>query len=339
MNSMRGAWSCIRGGFMSTIESGAASGSDDMTVSAPAEGERSPSFQSSIVPSTTIAGRSLVAIVAIMTFLASITAGGVSIVRDAAGDWQAEIAREVTIQIRAVSGRDIEADLVRAADIARSLPGVADVRIFSRDESARLLEPWLGGSINLAELPIPRIILVRIAANAKPDLARLRLRISEVPNATLDDHRSFVDRMRRIANAAVLAGIAVLALMVAATILSVTFATRAAIAANRPVVEVLHFVGAKNAFIAWHFQRHFLALALKGGLIGGGAAVAVFVAAQLLQGHGSESDGSEQLTALFGVFSVGISGYAIMLAQIALIAGVTALASRHAVNRTIETIE
>src|SRR5437868_9078351 len=115
---------------MSTIESGDAASHNDMMVSAPLEGERSPSFQSPIVPSATIAGRSLVAVVAIMTFLASITAGAVSIVRNAAGDWQSEIAREVTIQIRPVSGRDIEADLGRAAEIARSFPGIGAVRIF-----------------------------------------------------------------------------------------------------------------------------------------------------------------------------------------------------------------
>ena len=50
----------------------------------------------------------------------------------------------------------------------------------------------------------------------------------------------------------------VLALVLTATVLSVTFATRAAMATNRPVIEVLHLIGAKNSFIAEHFQRHFL---------------------------------------------------------------------------------
>ena len=68
--------------------------------------------------------------------------------------------------------------------------------------------------------------------------------------------------------------------MIAATMLSVTFATRGAMAANRPVIEVLHFVGAKNGYIAGHFQRHFLLLGLQGGAIGGGAAIALFVLAR-----------------------------------------------------------
>ena len=69
--------------------------------------------------------------------------------------------------------------------------------------------------------------------------------------------------MRAMAGTAVAAGVFILILVVAATMLSVTFATRGAMATNKPVIEVLHFVGAKNGFIAGHFQRHFLMLGCK----------------------------------------------------------------------------
>ena len=73
--------------------------------------------------------------------------------------------------------------------------------------------------------------------------------------------------------ATVFAGIGILALVIAATIISVSFATRGAMAANRPIVEVLHFVGAGDRFIANRFLRHFLRLGLQGGVIGGGVAM------------------------------------------------------------------
>ena len=50
--------------------------------------------------------------------------------------------------------------------------------------------------------------------------------------------------MRSMTGATVFAGIGILALVIVATIISVSFATRGAMAANRPIVEVLHFVGA-----------------------------------------------------------------------------------------------
>jgi len=119
----------------------------------------------------------------------------------------------------------------------------------------------------------------------------------------------------------------------------VTFATHAAMATNRPVIEVLHFIGAKNSFIAGHFQRNFLALGLKGGMIGGGSAIALFGLGQVIDRRFFGAAAGDELGAVFGTFSIGISGYVMMLAQIVLIAAVTAVTSRRAVNRMIETIE
>jgi len=142
-----------------------------------------------------------------------------------------------------------------------------------------------------------------------------------------------------MAQTTIAAGIGVLLLMVAATVLSVIFATRGAMATNRPIVEVLHFIGAKSGFIARQFQRHFLVLGLEGGLIGGGLAMLMFgiasIAANMTVGRAS----SDQLAALFGTFSLSLGGYLVILAQIVLVALVTAIASRRTVNRTLESVE
>src|SRR5947207_7857000 len=149
--------------------------------------QRLPRFETPSVPKATVAGRALVAVIAIMTFLASLTTGAVLLVRAAAVDWQSEVSREVTIQIRPSSGRDIEGDVAAAAAIARATPGVGEVRPFSKDESARLLEPWLGTGLALDDLPIPRIVVVRIGSGATPDFALLQSKLAaEVPGATLD---------------------------------------------------------------------------------------------------------------------------------------------------------
>src|SRR5262245_22666705 len=155
----------------------------DSTVSegapaAPAEAvapaDTGPRFETPIVPRSTISGSALIAIVGIMTFLASLTSGAAVLVRSAANEWQSNVSREVTIQVRSTVGRDIEADVVRAAAIARTIPGVADVRPYSKEETARLLEPWLGTGLRLDDLPVPRIIVVRIAPRSRPDLPQLR---------------------------------------------------------------------------------------------------------------------------------------------------------------------
>jgi cell division transport system permease protein len=122
-------------------------------------------------------------------------------------------------------------------------------------------------------------------------------------------------------------------------VLSVSFATRGAMATNKIVIEVLHFVGAKNGFIAGHFQRHFLMLGLQGGAIGGGAAMLLFLLASGISRWFAGSAGGDQTSAMFGSFSIGISGYIAVLGQVILIALVTALTSRQTVNRTLEMID
>ena len=117
-----------------------------------------------------------------------------------------------------------------------------------------------------SELPVPRVIVARVQPGTTLDLAGLRARVMQVaPSASVDDHRAWIERMRSMTGATVFAGIGILALVIVATIISVSFATRGAMAANRPIVEVLHFVGAGDSFIANRFLRHFLRLGLEGG--------------------------------------------------------------------------
>jgi cell division transport system permease protein len=293
--------------------------------SAPPERRR----QASIVPTDTLAGQALIIVIAIMTFLSGLTIGAVDLVRGAANAWESDVAREITIQIRPIDGQDIEVQIGRASTIARETPGVADVRALTREETARLLEPWLGTDAGLDALPTPRLVIVSLGGETRADLDGLRGRLSrEVPNASLDDHRAWVDRLRGMANILVAAGLGILALMMAATVLSVVFATRGAMAGNRDIVNVLHIVGARDGFIARAFERRFLALAGRGGAIGGGAAVVVFAVTAFLGGESSGTVAAEQMNALFGRFAVGWIGYFGVIAVVAATAVITALTSR-----------
>jgi cell division transport system permease protein len=290
----------------------------------------------SIVPAGSIAGRSLMAVVAIMTFLAALTAGAVQLTASAAADWGSEVSREVTIQVRPVEGRDIEAAVTLATTLAQATTGVADVRAYSRAETERMLTPWLGDTADMSDLPIPRLIVVRIGDQATPDLAALKKALADqVPGASLDDHRFWVDRLATMARTIVISGLVVLGLMIAATALSVVFATRGAMAGNRQVIEVLHFVGARDSFIAGEFQHHFLWLGLKGGAIGGAAAVLVFAIAHALASRFVATAGGDQIEALFGSFAVGWMGYAAIIGTVAIVSLLTGLTSRFTVRRAL----
>ncbi len=286
-----------------------------------------------IVPPKSIAGNALMLVVAIMSFLACLTVGAVSIVRDAASDWQSDIAREVTIQVRPIEGIDIEAELARAAEIARAAPGIDSARIVSADETNKLLEPWLGAGLDIAGLPVPRLVVIAVADPRAVDFTALRNALADVRGASLDDHRVWTDRLASMARTTVFIGIGVFSLVLTATVLSVIFATRGAMAGNRDVIEVLHLVGAEDGFIAGEFQRHFMLLGLKGGVAGGGIAMLLFALGNWLSGETLGSPGAAQVNALFGGFSVGAIGYFGALGVIFLIAVLTAATSRFTVQR------
>jgi cell division transport system permease protein len=295
---------------------------------------------SPIVPRASIAGRALVAVVAIMTFLASITTGAVLLVSASAAEWQSEVASEITVQVRPSAGRDLDRDAAAVTEAMRAQPGILEIRPFTKAESAKLLEPWLGSGLSFDDLPVPRVIVARVQPGASLDLAALRTRVTQAaPSASVDDHRAWIERMRSMSGATVLAGIGILALVIVATIISVSFATRGAMAANRPIVEVLHFVGAGDRYIANRFQRHFLRLGLEGGVIGGGVAMLGFGFSESVAGWFAGTPVGDQFAALLGTFSLRPSGYLALAAQAVLIAAITAWASRRTLFATLDDID
>ncbi|GAB6996296.1 ABC transporter permease [Bradyrhizobium sp. 17-4] len=295
---------------------------------------------SPIVPRASISGRALVAVVAIMTFLASLTTGTVLLVSASAAEWQSEVSSEITIQVRPSPGRDLDRDAQAASDAMRAQSGILEVRPFSKEESAKLLEPWLGSGLSIDELPVPRVIVARVQPGTTLDLASLRARVTQVaPTASVDDHRAWIERMRSMTGATVFAGVGILILVIVATIISVSFATRGAMAANRPIVEVLHFVGAGDSFIANRFLRHFLRLGLEGGLIGGGAAMLAFGFSESIANWFSGTPVGDQFAALLGTFSLRPSGYLVLALQAVLIAAITAWASRRTLFATLDDID
>ena len=115
--------------------------------------------------------------------------------------------------------------------------------------------------------------------------------------------------------------------------------TRGAMATNRPIVEVLHFVGAGDRYIVSRFLRHFLWLGLEGGLIGAGAAMLIFGFSESIGGFFAGTAMGDQFVALLGTFSLRPSGYMILAAQAILIAFITALASRRTLHATLQALE
>jgi cell division transport system permease protein len=293
-----------------------------------------------LIPGDSITGRALVVVIAIMTFLACLTAGAALLVADASQAWRSDVLREATIQVKPRPGDDVESLIAKAVAIATKAPGVESARALSQAESEKLLEPWLGAGLDLSQLPVPRVILMRLRAQRPEDLATLRSALaSAVPQADLDDHRVWAARLGAMADAVVTLAAALFVLMMVAMGTAIGFATRGAVAGNREIVEVLHLVGASDAFIAREFQTHFRRLGLRGAMIGGLAAIAFFAIASLLSSWSAHSPGGEEMAAMFGSFALGSRGYLALALVCAAVTLLTGLLSREIVMRHLQSLQ
>jgi cell division transport system permease protein len=290
-----------------------------------------------LIPVDSAASRALVAVIAILTFLAALAGGAAHMVARASSDWRGAVANEMTIQIRPDARRVIDSDLRQVTEIARAAAGVQAVRIVSRADSDRMLEPWLGSGLQLAELPVPRLVVLTISPGSRPDVEALRQSLRRaVPVASLDDHRIWLGRLSAMANTMILAGVVIVALITLAAGLAVAFATRGAMAGSHDSVEVLHLVGADDDFIAREFQGRFLRLGLEGGAAGGAAALVTTVILGWISLSWTSGPGADQMAALFGTFELGWVGYLIVALIALMVALIAGLVSRVTVRRHLK---
>jgi cell division transport system permease protein len=141
-----------------------------------------------------------------------------------------------------------------------------------------------------------------------------------------------------MANTIIGLGVALVLLVLSAAGLATIFATRGAMAGNREVVEVLHFVGANDDYIAREFQRRFFELGLRGAAIGAGAALLTIFALSFTASTWRASPAGDQLEALFGSFGIGYRGYAIIILIALVVSALTALVSRVTVRRFLNPV-
>ena len=225
----------------------------------------------SVVPPSGFTAQLTLVAAAVMAFLAvfalalSFSSGRL------AQTWAEDLAQSATIRIVAApEAREAQTDTVLR--ILESTAGVAFARALDDNEQRALLAPWFGPDLDLAALPVPRLIEVIEDAEGF-DPAGLRLRLAaEAPDAYLDDHNTWRDPLVNAANRLRLLAVLSAALIAVTVAIMVTLAAQAALAANESVVRVLRLVGATDRYIARAFVRRFAWRSMIGAVAG--AAVA-----------------------------------------------------------------
>jgi cell division transport system permease protein len=294
-----------------------------------------------IVPSASIAGNALTVVIAIMSFLACLTAGAVYMINQSARAWVNDIASEITVELDPVNAADIEKKMTLVSLFLAKQAGITRVKPLTAEDSAKLLEPWLGHSDALSALPIPRLIAVEIDRSNPPDIKAISEALSQnFEGVTLDDHRRWRAEIRTLTRSSALGGLGVLALVAAATVAVIVSATRSAMASNRDIIEVLHFVGATERFISREFERHFIGLGVRAALVGAVSAMLVFllmpVVMHLLGGEGATVTEASRLV---GSGELDFPGYLLCVLVVFVVAALCMITSRLGVIRVLKTYD
>jgi cell division transport system permease protein len=290
-----------------------------------------------IVPPGSVTGRSLTLVIAIMAFLASLTACGVYLVFNAASVWTNNISSQITIQVQSRGGDFSDAKIAEITKFVSDQIGIKRAVPFSREQSLKLVEPWIGKSDVLKTFAIPRLIAVEIDRDNPPDIATLkRVMEAKYPGAILDDHGLWRAEIHRVTRFLELAGIGMLLLMAAATAAVIIAAATSALASNREIVSVLNLVGAEEKFIAKQFESHFLKVGVKAGLAGAAMAAVVFLALPYLtQGMSGSAASGAEIRRLVGAGSLDAAGYAVLAAVVIAVAAICKMTSRYGVRRIL----
>jgi len=231
-------------------------------------------------------------ILGFMVYLAALAVGSALVVDRLSAHWQSGLTGNLTVEVPFtddVSVTERSEILDKVIDLLSATPGVAGTTLLDDREIARLLEPWLGPEASELDIPLPAMIAVTLREDAALDQAQLQQDLTAIqPGAKVDTHADWIadalDFLRGLKLlAALLTGV-----VLAATALTIIFVTRTGLSIHRSVIEIVHLIGAPDAYIAGQFQAQSLRLGLLGGIVGTLLAAGTIVGADhLLQSAGA----------------------------------------------------
>ncbi len=212
-------------------------------------------------------------LIALMVFLSAVAVAAAFVLGDMVSRWNRDASGTLTVQVTPVAGEAGEKltdDRVRqAVELMQASPGIRAARALDKEQTLALLEPWLGSTDVVRDMPLPRLIDVTVDTNALIDLGVLADRLGNaVPGASLDDHRLWLSRLSNLSVTTQWLIFGILMLIGSVTSATVVYATRTGLAIHRNLIDVLHQIGAPDDYIARQFADRAFSLAFSGGLLG-----------------------------------------------------------------------
>lgn len=228
--------------------------------------------------------------ISIAVFLFGVTLAGVLSINSMLAAWNESILGSLTVQIMPINDVNQEqaaaetlAQQEKAVELLKSKPEVEKVTPLNNAQLQKLIQPWLGDGVAVSDLPIPRLIDVKLKQGAEVDFLRWSEELAETaPQASLDNHKLWLNKLIKFADGLKVLALAVLTLVVLITSGAIFYCTQTSLGLHKYIIEILHLMGAKDTYVAQQYAKRTAWLGFLGGLYGLVLAIpTIFVIANL----------------------------------------------------------
>ena len=214
--------------------------------------------------------------ISIAVFIFAITLAGVLSINAMLQNWNRSILGSFTVQIMPINDSNPAKVLTEtiknqnmAIEFLQQHNAIEKVTPLSDEQLEQLIQPWLGDGIDVAKLPLPRILDVKISAGAEIDYNKLSEDLAALtPYASLDNHKLWLNKLIHFADGLKMLALTILALVILVNSGAIFYSTQSSLGLHRNIIEILHLMGAKDTYIAQQYARRAGLLGLMGGIIG-----------------------------------------------------------------------
>ena len=211
----------------------------------------------------------------LMTFVAALTLFASISMNNIINHWNNVISGSLTIQQPTYDLTGINREeaalkeLTQITELLKQQPFVVNFHVLTNEEMDKLMNPWLGELSQINELPIPKLVDVKLDKSVPFSLDMFKTELNAIaPYAQVDSHRIWLSNLIDIAGGIQKTILIILTLLILTTAFTVIYTTRSGLLVQSGTLNLLQMMGAKDFTIAFNVAFHAFWKSFLGGIIG-----------------------------------------------------------------------
>lgn len=191
-------------------------------------------------------------------------------------NWEKDILGAITVQVSPIEDENKKIDsektqeqINKVLQFMENVSGVKSVNVLDIKTVEKLMTPWLGNKVDVSSLPIPQLLDVQLEDNAEINYDEITRGLHKVaPNASIDNHRLWLNRLLKFAGSLKTLALSVLLMVMGICAFSIYYSSRTSLGININSIEILHIIGAQDKYIAKQYARSYAKIGFFSGVIG-----------------------------------------------------------------------